>query len=99
RGQFVPEKVSVHPGTPVQLVIENTGIEPATIRSHGIEMSPVKIAGRDTATFVWVAPQNEGKVSIACEDCRIKGDPMTIEVTSTAKPYVPPPQPKVMPKQ
>ena len=98
RGQFVPEKVVVYPGTAVQLVIENTGIEPGTIRSDGIEAAPIKIAGRDSAAIVWTAPQSEGTFTIACGDCRIKGDPLTIEVTRTAKPYVPPPQPKVIPK-
>jgi len=99
RGQFVPEKVAVYPGTAVQLVIENTGIEPGTIRSDNIEAPPIKIAGRDTATIVWTAPQSEGTFMITCGDCRTKGDPLTIEVTKTAKPYVPPPQPKVVPKQ
>ncbi len=99
RGQFIPEKVSVYPGTPLQLVIENTGTEPGTIHSDGIATLPMKIAARDAATIVWVAPQNEGKFTIECGDCRIKGDPLTIEVTKTAKPYVPPPQPKVTPKQ
>ena len=99
RGQFVPEKVSIHPGTPVQLVIENTGIEPGTIRGDGIEAQPVKIGARDTATIVWTAPESEGRFTIVCGDCRIKGDPLTIEVTKTAKQYVPPAQPKVIPKQ
>ena len=98
RGQFVPEKISVHPGTPIQLVIENTGTEPSTIRSDGIWAQPIKVPARDTATIVWTAPQGEGRFTIACGDCRIKGDPLTIEVTKTAKPYIVPPQPKVTPK-
>ena len=99
RGHFVPEKVSVHPGTPVQLVIENTGTEPGTITGDGIEAQPIKIAARDSATIVWTAPEAEGTFTIVCGDCRIKGDPLTIEVTKAAKPYVPPAQPKVIPKQ
>ena len=98
RGQFVPEKISVHPGTPIQLVIENTGTEPGTIRSDGIGEQSIKIPARDTATIVWTAPQGEGRFTIACGDCRIKGDPLTIEVTKTAKPFIAPPQPKVTPK-
>jgi len=99
RGQFVPDKVSVQPGTPIQLVIENTGTEPIIIRSDGMEAAPLNIAGRDNATIVWTAPQTEGRVAIACGDCRIKGEPLTIEVTKAARPYIPPPQPKVAPKQ
>jgi len=99
RGYFVPEKISIHPGTAVQLVIENTGTEAGTVRADDIETQPIKIAARDLATIVWTAPETEGKFMIVCDDCRIKGDPLTIEVTKAAKPYVSPKQPNVMPKQ
>jgi mono/diheme cytochrome c family protein len=98
RGEFIPERVSVYPGTPIQLVIENTGTEPNSIRSDGIETAPLRIPARDMASIVWTAPADEGKFTIVCSDCRIKNGLLTIEVTNTAKPYVPPPQPKVAPK-
>jgi hypothetical protein len=55
------------------------------------------IPARDTASIVWTAPETEGKSTIACSDCKIK-EGLTIEVTKTAKPYIPPPQPKVVAK-
>jgi len=98
RGRFIPDAISVYPGTPVQLVIENTGSEPATLAADGISVAASTIAARDTASIVWTAPEAEGKSTIACSDCKIKDGLLTIEVTKTAKPYIPPPQPKVVAK-
>jgi mono/diheme cytochrome c family protein len=98
RGQFIPEKVIVYPGTAIQLVIENTGTEPNSIRSDGMESAPVHIPARDLASLVWTAPSDEGTFTIVCSDCKIKNGLLTIEVTKAAKPYIPPPQPKVSPK-
>ncbi len=98
RGQFIPEKVAVHPGTPIQLVIENTGTEPNSVRSDGMNSAPINIPPRDIASIVWTAPSEDGSVTIVCADCRIKNGSLTIEVTKSAKPYIPPPQPKVAPK-
>jgi cytochrome c553 len=98
RGQFIPDRVTIHPGTPIQLVIENTGTEPNSIRSDGMNGAPVNIPPRDMASIVWTAPLDEGMVTIVCGDCRIKNGSLTIEVAKAAKPYVPPPQPTVSPK-
>jgi mono/diheme cytochrome c family protein len=98
RGRFIPDAISVYPGTPVQLVIENTGSEPATLAADGISVAAPTIAARDTASIVWTAPETEGKSTIACSDCKVKDGSLTIEVTKTAKPYIPPPQPKVVAK-
>jgi mono/diheme cytochrome c family protein len=98
RGRFIPDAISVYPGTPVQLVIENTGSEPATLAADGISVAAHTIAARDSASIVWTAPEIEGKSTIACSDCKIKDGSLTIEVTKTAKPYIPPLQPKVVAK-
>jgi len=98
RGRFVPDAISLYPGTPVQLVIENTGSEPATLTADGISIAAPTIAARDSASIVWTAPEIEGKSTIACSDCKIKDGSLTIEVTKMARPYIPPPQPKVIAK-
>jgi mono/diheme cytochrome c family protein len=98
RGRFIPDAISVYPGTPVQLVIENTGSEPATLAADGISVAAPTIPARDSASIVWTAPGTEGKSTIACSDCKIKDGSLTIEVTKTAKPYIPPPQPKIVGK-
>jgi mono/diheme cytochrome c family protein len=98
RGRFIPDTISVYPGTPVQLVIENTGSEPTTLAANGISVAVPTIAPRDSASIVWTAPEAEGKSTIACSDCKIKEGSLTIEVTKTAKPYIPPPQPQVVAK-
>jgi len=98
RGRFIPDAISVYPGTPVQLVIENTGSEPATLVAEGMPVTTPTIPARDTVSIVWTAPQTEGKSTIGCSDCKIKDGSLTIEVTKAAKPYTPPPQPKVVAK-
>src|SRR5229473_877464 len=98
RGRFIPDAISVHPGTPVQLVIENTGSEPATLVAEGMPVTTSTIPARDTVSVIWTAPQTEGKSTIGCSDCKIKDGSLTIEVTKAAKPYTPPPQPKVVAK-
>ena len=79
-------------------MIENTGSEPATLAADGISVAAPMIAARDSASIVWTAPEIEGKSTIACSDCKIKDGALTIEVTKTAKPYIPPAQPKVVAK-
>jgi cytochrome c553 len=98
RGRFIPDAVSVYPGTPVQLVIQNTGSEPATLTADGMPVATPTIPARDAVSIVWTAPETEGKSMLACSDCKIKDGALTIEVTKTAKPYIPPPQPKVAAK-
>jgi mono/diheme cytochrome c family protein len=98
RGRFIPEAIGVYPGTPVQLVIENTGSEPATLAADGLSVTAPTIPARDSASIVWTAPQAEGKSTIACSDCKIKEGSLTIEITKAAKPYTPPTQPKVVAK-
>jgi cytochrome c553 len=98
RGRFIPDAITVHPGTPVQLVIENTGSEPATLAADGMQLAARTIPARDVVSIVWTAPQAEGKSTIACSDCKIKDGSLTIEVTKAARPYTPPPQPKVVAK-
>jgi len=98
RGRFIPDAISVYPGTPVQLVIENTGSEPATLVAEGMPVTTPTISPRDTVSIVWTAPQTEGKSTLGCSDCKIKDGSLTIEVTKAAKPYTPPPQPKVVAK-
>jgi hypothetical protein len=98
RGRFIPDTISVYPGTPVQLVIENTGSEPATLAADGMSVTASIIPARDSASILWTAPEAEGKSTIACSDCKIKEGSLTIEVTKAAKPYTPPPQPKVVAK-
>jgi hypothetical protein len=97
-GRFIPDAISVYPGTPVQLVIENTGSEPATLATDGMQVAAPTIPAREAVSIVWTAPPAEGKSTIACSDCKIKDGSLTIEVTKAAKPYTPPPQPKVVAK-
>ncbi len=96
RGRFIPETVSVYPGTPVQLVIENTAAEPSTLSGEGV--APQTIPAREAWSIVWTAPEAEGKLTLACSDCKVRDGLLTIEVTKAARPYVPPQTPKVSAK-
>lgn len=98
RGRFIPDLISIHPGTKLQLVVENTGSEPATLAGSGISIGASSVPARDVVSIVWTAPQSEGKSTITCIDCRIKDGVLTLDVVKTAKPYIPPPQPRIVVK-
>ena len=98
RGRFIPDEILVRPGTPIQLVIDNTGTEPSTIASDNMKINAQTVPARDVTAIIWTAPDNEGAFTLACKDCRIKDGFFTITVAKAAKPYVPPPQPKIVAK-
>lgn len=89
RGLFVPDRVSVHPGTRVQLVVGNR--DPAARRfsssANGIEA--FSVPGRSEVDFVWLAPKQEGFYDLRCKDCKLKGQKLVIEVTQAAPKFLP----------
>ena len=89
QGRFVPERVEVHPGTKVQLVIVNANVQPHTFTSDGVGFSKITIGGHDDAAVVWHAPEQEGTYSVVCADCRVAGQRLTIAVTTKAPKFVP----------
>jgi cytochrome c553 len=99
RGRFIPEVVTIHPGTAIQLVIENTGSEPSSLNTDAVGEKIGPIPPRDSGSLIWKAPTLETKVVISCRDCKIKDGTLTIEVSKAAKPYVPPRQPKIVAKK
>lgn len=94
RGRFIPPVTQIYPGTPVQLVIQNTSTASNKIESDDIKAASLEVGPRDKASIVWTAPQQEGKLTISCKGCRSDGA-ATLEVTSKAKPYRPPALPIV----
>src|SRR5260370_9748958 len=62
RGRFIPESVSVYPGTLVQLIIENTASEPSTINGEQIAAHPQTIPPLDSASLEWTPPQTQCKL-------------------------------------
>ncbi len=90
RGLFVPEKVSVRPGQQIQLVVINSSRVPRIFAGKDMGIADFAVAGRDASDIVWTAPESEGTHKLTCADCPIRGQALTIEVTSGAPPYVPP---------
>lgn len=89
-GLFIPEKVSVHPGTTIQLVIINRSLAPRTFTSPNMGVKNLTVAGRDASDFLWKAPEHEGTFDLVCTDCPIKGQKLTITVSNAVPPYTPP---------
>lgn len=89
RGRFLPNHLRVHPGTRIQLVVNNASVAPHRFVSDDMGFEPVTVAGREAADFVWVAPDKEGTVSLRCEDCGADDQKLTIEITRQAPKFVP----------
>lgn len=84
RGRFLPESVSTRPGTPVQLIIKNSGIKPASYQSDNMGIDPFTVGGRSTDSLEWRAPEQPGEYSIYCIDCKLKDQFFVIDVNLDA---------------
>jgi mono/diheme cytochrome c family protein len=89
RGVFIPGNVKVHPGTTIQLVIMNPSLNARNFVSQDMKLKRFKVAGRDAVDVVWKAPDREGKFTLECTDCAIKGQKFTLEVSNSVPPYTP----------
>jgi len=84
RGRFLPEAISVRPGTLVQLVIQNAGFDAHTFRSDDMGIEELTIPARSAGSGAWQAPQTEGEYSLYCTDCKLKGQFLTVRVDRAA---------------
>ena len=89
RGRFIPDHIEVHPGTRIQLVLNNAGSASRHFVSTNMRIDPITVEAREAADIVWSAPDKEGTFSLACADCEIKDQMLTIEVTTKAPKFVP----------
>ena len=94
RGRFLPDAVSVRPGTRVQLVIQNAGLDAHTFRSDDMGIADLTIAGRSAGSGRWLAPDAEGEYSLYCTDCKLKDQLLTLRIDSTAPEFRPVAAPK-----
>ncbi len=84
RGRFLPEEISIRPGTDVQLIIQNSSIQPHTFKSDNMGIDDFVIAGRSSGNVEWQAPESEGDYSVYCTDCKLKGQFFTVRVAMSA---------------
>lgn len=89
RGRFIPDRVAVRPGTLIQFVVNNSSRFPRTFVSEDMGIEEINVDGRAAAEFVWTAPAEEGVFTLRCEDCRVKGQKLTVEVSNAAPEFVP----------
>lgn len=87
RGRFLPAELSVHPGTSVQVVVQNASIKPHTFKSDNMGTEEVAVAARKAGAVTWQAPQEEGTYTLYCTDCKLKDQYFTINVSKAAKPF------------
>ncbi len=87
RGRFLPDSLSVRPGTNVQLIINNAGFSAYQFRSDNIGFEPMTIPARSLGTLDWQAPADEGTYTIYCADCKLKNERFTINVDADAKEF------------
>ena len=84
RGRFIPETISVRPGMSLQVIINNAGFAAASFVSEDMEIAELSIPGRETASFVWQAPDADDTFSLSCIDCKLKDQFFSINVDSNA---------------
>lgn len=84
RGRFLPEEFSIRPGTDVQLIIQNSSIQPHTFKSDNMGIDGLLIAGRSSGSLEWRAPETESEFSLYCTDCKLKGQFFTVRVAASA---------------
>lgn len=84
RGRFLPGEISVRPGTNVQLIIQNAGMQKHTFESDNMSIDDLVIAGRSSGTLEWRAPETEGEFSLYCTDCKLKDQFFTVKVAASA---------------
>ncbi len=84
RGRFLPDTFSVRPGTAVQLIIQNAGIQAYTFKSDDMGIDELSIPGRSSGSIEWRAPEEEGEYSLYCSDCKLKDQFFRLDVDLTA---------------
>lgn len=93
QGRFIPNEVSVYPGTPIQLSVNNASTEPHTFASDVMGITEVHVNGRDFGDLTWKVPDSEGAFELRCADCGSDGK-LTIRVSRSAKRYISPSMPE-----
>ncbi len=89
RGRFVPDEIDIHPGTAIQLVIDNSGRASQTFGSDDMGIEAFEVPGRTVEDLIWTAPNDEGVFELRCTDCRLKNQAFSINVTRAARPFPP----------
>ncbi len=84
RGRFLPEEMSIRPGTDVQLIIQNASMQPHTFRSDNMGIDDLLIAGRSSGNIEWHAPESEGEFSLYCTDCKLEDQIFAVYVAASA---------------
>jgi mono/diheme cytochrome c family protein len=84
RGRFLPGEISIQPGTDVQLIIQNSSIQPHTFKSDNMDIGELLVAGRSSGSLEWHAPEGEGEYSLYCIDCKLKDQLFLVKVDASA---------------
>lgn len=84
RGRFLPGEISIRPGTNVQLIIQNSSIQPHTFKSDNMDIEELVIAGRSSGSLEWRAPETEGEFALYCTDCKLKDQLFVVKVAASA---------------
>ena len=93
RSQFIPDRLEVHPGTRIQLVIKNGNSQPRAFSSDNMGIGDLTIAGRENGDIVWKAPDTEGEFEVRCKDCGQGGEKLLVVVSKSAKAFIPSSEP------
>ncbi len=87
RERFQPASVDVFPGTPLQLVINNSGQSAHKFSGSDLGVGEFPVEGKTVQDFAARAPAEEGSYALRCMDCGPRGQEFIIKVSRGAKPF------------
>jgi mono/diheme cytochrome c family protein len=82
RGRFIPEEITVNPGSSIQVVIQNSGFQAQTFATDSMGFDDLTIPARSSGSIEWQAPDQEGEYTLHCTDCKLDGETYTVRVSA-----------------
>jgi len=82
RGRFIPEEITVKPGSSIQVVIQNSGFQAQTFATDSMGFDDLTIPARSSGSIEWQAPDAEGEYTLHCTDCKLDGETYTVRVSA-----------------
>ena len=85
KGRFLPDSITVAPGSKFQIVVQNASFQPKMFSSDGLGLEDgLEIAARKTGGLNWTSPE-QGEFKLWCQNCDLEGQFFTVRVDPNLK--------------
>lgn len=79
KGRFLPNEVTVAPGSKLQIAVQNASFQPRAFASDEFLDEGMEISARTTGVLNWTSP-GEGEYKIWCTNCDLENQFFTVRV-------------------